>query len=167
MIKPHYNYRTANLADLNSIRDLGIKSYSEYSTILDQENWEKMNIFLQDLEGLKNLISGSRCFLCEDNNRLIGMVFFVSSKHQNELFKSEWSIIRFLAVDPEYRGKGLGGKLTDLCLQFAKEEGEKFIALHTSSYMNGADKLYEKKGFKKHKEIDYYAKEYWIYLLEI
>lgn len=50
---------------------------------------------------------------------------------------------------PEGRGKGLGQTILKECLKTAKSLGYKFCYLETFNTMNGAMKLYEKKGFKR------------------
>jgi putative acetyltransferase len=49
---------------------------------------------------------------------------------------------------PEARGLGLGTKLMNLCLQVAKDFGYKQCYLETMTYMDDAQKLYKKVGFK-------------------
>lgn len=45
------------------------------------------------------------------------------------------------------RGQGLGQKLIDKCLRFAREAGYKTCYLETLKTMTAAQKLYEKNGF--------------------
>lgn len=49
---------------------------------------------------------------------------------------------------PEARGKGLGSKMMEKCLKFAKHAGFDHCYLETLPYMNDARKLYRKVGFK-------------------
>lgn len=49
---------------------------------------------------------------------------------------------------PEARGKGLGVKMMDTCLQFAKTQGFEQCYIETLPYMKDARKLYAKTGFK-------------------
>ncbi len=49
---------------------------------------------------------------------------------------------------PEARGKGLGKKMMDHCLQFAKDSGYEYCYLETLPYMEKAVKLYLSSGFK-------------------
>ena len=77
------------------------------------------------------------------------MIYLVSSGNPTKLFKENWSYIRFLGVNTKYRGNGIGKKLTELCIENAKETNEKHIALHTSEFMDSARKIYEKIGFRK------------------
>jgi len=46
------------------------------------------------------------------------------------------------------RGKGLGEKMIDHCLNFAKNESFELCYIETLPYMRAAQKLYIKKGFK-------------------
>jgi putative acetyltransferase len=49
---------------------------------------------------------------------------------------------------PHARGLGLGKKLIEKCLSFAKESGYKYIYLETMPELNKALKVYEKFGWK-------------------
>jgi len=158
------NYREADITDLKQLQQVGKDSYSEFSEVLDGEHWEKMNLFLNDEQALIDLISQSKVFVCEVDDIIRGMVFFVGSGHTSKMFSSEWSCIRYLGVMPEYRGRGIGKQLTELCLSFAKKTNEEHISLHSSEFMNRARNMYEKMGFEKIKNIKHYGKNYWIYL---
>ncbi|WP_435313603.1 GNAT family N-acetyltransferase [Cellulophaga fucicola] len=48
----------------------------------------------------------------------------------------------------EARGKGLGSKMMDACIAKAREYGFDKCYLETMPYMQGAQKLYKKTGFK-------------------
>lgn len=160
-------YRKANSSDFNQLKSLGKASYSEFSKVLTTENWNKMNSFLESDDNLTNLINQSTVFVCEKESDIIGMIYLVPSGNPTELFQYNWSYIRFLGVHTEFRGQGIGKKLTDLCIEYAKKTNETHMALHTSEFMDAARTIYEKRGFKKTKEIEYLGKRYWIYLFEI
>lgn len=49
---------------------------------------------------------------------------------------------------PEARGKGLGLKMMNICLEFAKGAGFETVYIETMPYMKDAQKLYNKVGFK-------------------
>ena len=49
---------------------------------------------------------------------------------------------------PEARGKGLGTKMMNACLEFAKNAGFESCYLETMPYMDDARKLYKKVGFE-------------------
>lgn len=153
--------------DFNQLKTLGIESYSEFSKVLTTTNWNKMNSFLESSENLTKLIEQSTVFVCEYSTEIIGMIYLVPSGNPTELFQKDWSYIRFLGVKTNFRGNGIGKKLTVLCIEYAKETKEKYMALHTSEFMDAARTIYEKRGFRRTKEIEYLGKRYWIYLFDI
>lgn len=56
--------------------------------------------------------------------------------------------LRLLIVTPQARGKGLGGRLTDECIAFARSKGYGKLMLWTQSHLDGARALYQSRGFK-------------------
>lgn len=56
--------------------------------------------------------------------------------------------LRKLFLLPKSRGLGLGKKLTEFCLDYAKSKGYKKCYLDTLTGMQSAISLYEKLGFK-------------------
>jgi len=92
----------------------------------------------------------------------------VPNGNPTDIYLTEWCYIRFVSVDPDFRGKGIGKKLTNLCIEKAKENGEQTIALHTSELMDDARHIYESLGFEIVKEIaPRLGKRYWLYKLEL
>lgn len=62
---------------------------------------------------------------------------------------------RLLAVDPATRGQGLGKKLTQACLDLARETGKKQVVIHSTRAMQVAWAMYEKLGFKRAEDLDF------------
>ncbi len=160
-------YRQSSIADFQQLKSLGIESYTEFSKVLTEENWAKMNSFLQSDQNLTNLINQSNVFVCEHKAEIVGMIYLVPSGNPTKFFKKEWSYIRFLGVHTKYRGFGIGKKLTEMCMAAAKKNKEKHIALHSSEFMHSARAIYEKRGFNIVKEIEYLGKQYYIYVLSL
>jgi len=52
-----------------------------------------------------------------------------------------------LLVDPKGRGLGLGTRLVDECVSFARAAGYRKITLWTHSVLTAARHVYEKAGF--------------------
>jgi len=163
------NFRKGNPDDLHDLKELAIRSWSQYETYLTRENWEKLFESLSNSETYTQLISTSECLLCEDDQgEIIGMAFVMPSGNPTKDYESEWCHLRFVTVSPDYRGKGIGKLLTEKCILLAKENQETVMALHTSEMMKTAQAIYEKLGFELRKEIEpRYGKQYWIYTLEL
>lgn len=79
-----------------------------------------------------------------------------------------WTYIRMVGVNPKYRGHGIAKDLTKMCIDFAKQNNEKTIALHTSEFMDAARHIYESIGFKVLEEtLPIFGKKYWLYTLDL
>lgn len=63
--------------------------------------------------------------------------------------------IRLLAVDPQFRGLGVGRALANACINLAREKGHAEVVLHTTQAMQVAWKMYEKLGFRRAAELDF------------
>ncbi|MEZ4800893.1 MAG: GNAT family N-acetyltransferase [Flavobacteriales bacterium] len=161
------NYRKATIEDLGKLQKLGILAYSQHKLSMTAENWDKFSANLYGPELYTELIESATCFICELEDEVIGMAFLVSKGHPTELFDETWSYIRMVGVHPNFSGNGIAKKLTEMCIEFAQEDGENFVALHTSEFMEAARHIYQGFGFIVVREFSRYDKKYWIYLLEL
>ncbi len=55
--------------------------------------------------------------------------------------------LRLLILTPQARGLGLGGRLTDACIAFAREKGYRKLVLWTQSNLTAARAIYRSRGF--------------------
>ena len=157
-------YRKGSPQDVAQLRQLGIDAYSQFARELTPENWNKLSSFLHDEAKTTELLQQARSFVCSDNNKLVGMAYLVPSGNPWDVFKAEWSYIRMVGVHPDYRGNGIAKKLTQMCIEAAKQNSEKIIALHTSEMMHAARHIYERLGFTILQEIEpRFGKKYWLY----
>ncbi len=91
--------------------------------------------FLKDFDP-----SRERCWIAEIDGQQAGSVFLV--KQTDEIAK-----IRLLLVDPAGRGLGIGKRLVDECIAFARERGYRKITLWTQSMLLAARGIYQNAGF--------------------
>jgi len=163
------NFRKGKLKDLEQLKELGILSWTQYKEKLTPENWESLFKTLSDSNNYSELLKKSECLICENSEKkIIGMSFLVPNGNPDEIYDKSWCHLRFVSVDPKYRGMKIGEKLTKDCIEIASKNKEKIVALHTSEIMESAMHIYEKLGFKILKEIEpRLGVRYWLYTYEI
>ncbi len=161
-------YRKAELKDVPALRTLGLASYGRLKNVLTPENWKKMESVLTSDQTFPVLVSTCHAFVCEENSRLLGMAFLVTSGNPTKIYTTDTSYIRMVGVHPDADGRGIAQTLTKLCIDKAKEIHEKTIMLHSAEIMYAARHIYEKAGFKKVRLLDeHYGLEYWLYQMDI
>jgi DNA-binding MarR family transcriptional regulator/GNAT superfamily N-acetyltransferase len=88
-----------------------------------------------------------RCWIAEVDDERVGCVFVVRYADDPTIAQ-----LRCLLVDPKGRGMGVGKRLVDECLAFAKAAGYAKMLLWTNDVLTSARHIYEVAGFALTKE---------------
>lgn len=81
-----------------------------------------------------------RGWIAELHGRRVGCVFCVAKDDVT-------AQLRILLVHPDARGRGLGGRLVDTCVDFARSARYRRVRLWTNHPLEAARKIYLRRGF--------------------
>ena len=144
--------REAGAEELEAVENLVKTAYREFQPLMPEAAWNRwMDNISETLHAPEGMV-----LVAEHHGRIAGAVKFYPDAGQAH--QGQWpagaASIRLLAVHPASRGRGYGVRLTQACLDRARELGVPTVFLYTGTFMTAARQLYEKLGFQRALEFD-------------
>ncbi|PKV51649.1 acetyltransferase (GNAT) family protein [Aquimarina sp. MAR_2010_214] len=155
-----YIIKEATPKEFAKIGELMVTVYSQlegFPSKQEQPDYYKM---LANIGGLTENPKTKLLVAVSSNGKIGGaVVYFGDMKYYGSggtaTKEKHASGFRLLAVDPTTRGKGLGKRLTNTCIQVAKDEKQSQMIIHSTKAMQIAWKMYENMGFKRSEDLDF------------
>jgi DNA-binding MarR family transcriptional regulator/GNAT superfamily N-acetyltransferase len=137
--RPAYSIRTHRSGDMGwVVAQHGIIYSLEYgwNSHIEEITAEIVANFLKNFDPARE-----RCWIAEIDGEIVGSVFLVRETE-------DVARLRLLIVDSKARGLGIGRRLVQECVQFARGAGYRKITLWTHAVLKAARALYQQAGFK-------------------
>ena len=121
----------------------------------------KYKIYPSELSVRKKVLLNQQ-FICIDEDCIVG-AFVLNDDPDGKYEKADWTVelsqgeymvCHTLATSPDTQGKGIGRRMVEFCIQYAKDMGYKAVRLDVVPDNFPAKRLYEKCGFQYVGDVD-------------
>ncbi|WP_299443092.1 GNAT family N-acetyltransferase [uncultured Aquimarina sp.] len=168
MMNSQYIVRDANPDEFTKIGELMVKVYSQLDGFPNQEEQPNYYKTLANIGSLTEKPNTRLLIAISEGGEIGGGVVYFSDMQYygsggTAPQEKNAAGFRLLAVAPAARGKGIGRLLTKTCIEFAKNEKQNQVIIHSTKAMQIAWKMYEKLGFKRSEDLDFKQAELSVY----
>jgi len=152
---PVVTVRDARDDERDAVRDLTLRAYAEYATVMAPSSWAALDGAVRAAlasDGAVERIVAAR------GGELLGSVHLfppAADAYGDLAGRAAFPELRLLAVAPEARGLGVARALVHECVRRARRSGAPALGLHTSQSMGVAMAMYERMGFERAPEEDF------------
>lgn len=141
--------------DKETVKELLVNSYLQYQdTFEDSGFWEK---YLDDIKAAVEDSEVEEIFVSKYKGEIVGTASLYANSdtaYKDSNFGIKYTLLRYLAVLPNYRGLGIVRSLLEAGINYTYEKGEEYMYLLTGENMTSAIRLYEKFGFERDVELE-------------
>ena len=166
--KEKMTIRDAKESEYETVGRLMVSVYSAIDGFPDRKEWPAYYEKLARI-GDQTKNHGTRLLVAlNESDEILGSVLYIedmSTYHSKGPANKEKDAVgfRLLAVSPKSRGLGVGRKLSEECLSLGRKSGKSQMIIHTTENMPTAWQLYERMGFKRSEDLDFYQGEMGIF----
>lgn len=132
-----------------------VAAYAEFIPPGRPPQWRA---YEDEIRDVRRRLPAATLIVAEDGGRIVGAVTYYrdATKETNAPWPASWAVFRLLAVHPDARGRGIGRLLTEECIRRARAAGCVALGLHTTHLMDVARAMYERIGFVRVPELDFF-----------
>ena len=164
----HSTIRNAKPAEYTAVGSLLVTAYSQldgFPSPIEQPEYYKT---LANIGQLLQAPGTEILVAADNNNTILGcMVYYANMQyygpHEITIQEENAAGLRLLAVRTEMQGLGIGKQLTLAGIEKARAQGKAQVILHSTTAMKTAWAMYEKMGFTRSEDIDFFQSGLGVY----
>jgi GNAT superfamily N-acetyltransferase len=123
----------------------------------------------QSVETTRRRCTQGECFVAADGAQIVGTVTVAGPHDPQEqrwvlqspwLWRTDAAHLNQLAVDPALQRHGIGRRLVQQCIDWARQRGYRYLALDTAAPANDLRRYYAALGFRDADDVQWTGKRY-------
>lgn len=147
LLRTELEIRRATKLEIPEIEAVGVAAYDQYRREVPAPIFDA---YIDDLRCLEQHWEDAEVLVAEVDGQIAGSVLFYADASTEGLgLPGGWAGFRKLAVRPEMRGRSIGRKLVERCVERARHLGAPAVGIHTVSFMKAARSIYGQMGFRR------------------
>lgn len=139
--EPEITIRQISTVDVEALRELRLEALRAHPVAFSADYNTELN---RTPQAWKARIQDSPIFFAQAGNTMIGMAgFYRSRSSKTGHHGTIWGVY----IRPDYRGHGLGDKLINQCIQWARENEVRMVYIAAAAVNTAAIRCYARCGF--------------------
>lgn len=156
----NYQIRKALPHETARIGELMVEVYSKLPGFPTADQQPKYYRMLANIGELTNKPATELLVAVTVKQEIAGAVVYFSDMHYygsggTATAEKNASGFRLLAVDPLFRGQGIGKLLVNECIRKARKKKHRHVVIHSTEAMKVARRMYEQMGFRRAIDLDF------------
>lgn len=151
----HPSLRDARAEELDAAAAVMVAAYDEY---IPPGATGFLLGYREEIRDVRSRLAEASLIVAAERDRILGAVTYYPDGYRDiyARWPSNWAGFRLLGVHPDARGRGIGRLLTEECIRRARQAGCAAVGLHTTEFMPVARGMYERMGFLRIPEHDFW-----------
>lgn len=150
--------------EMDEAGDNAVRAFARLRGLLTPDDWTAMERGIRFTTAQDKL---GTLLVAEQADTIVGSVRYTGPGHGGHvIYPDRFAYIRAVAVSPDFSRRGIGRKLTEACIEAAKQDMANAIGLHVAKANQNARALYRDLGFRWYRQaLDYFGIPYEAYCI--